>query len=356
MQSPYHKPAIEIVGFPVLEDERVFGAFRGTMRVTDSRFFIEPLVRSQSADGCLEVDICPMVFLGRTSALRKFTWQPELTVGEHELFFYSNKPRVVVCADSAFIHHRPDPQSLSQEYHGRRSRQRDLMHSALSSIGVGPTYYFFHKYSHGDARDFDHLVSKGIHPHLVRDDSSDPNDNLSGRLRLLYITVLSGIDARSAGLRVIHRSATSPYSRIRQFDTSMIVFLLPSEGRSDPAIQTEQRNFNDILFVPNDGSEVKFVMTLLRMFKFYYFIMVSDSCMIDLATLGEAVNTSHTVTKYFSGDKIRGLSRDLYAAVSDPRILPKLTTECETFECIDRWTTGFNYEKINLVTFAITAV
>ena len=34
----------DILGFPVQEDERIFGAFRGRLRVTKQQLFLEPMV------------------------------------------------------------------------------------------------------------------------------------------------------------------------------------------------------------------------------------------------------------------------------------------------------------------------
>lgn len=54
----------------------------------------------------------PQVYLARTERMRTFIWKPELKVGEHEYFFYTNKLRGIqtgVCFDSSFAHARVKP-------------------------------------------------------------------------------------------------------------------------------------------------------------------------------------------------------------------------------------------------------
>ena len=52
---------LDLVGFPVLEDERNFGAYRGKFRLSNTALFLEPFTHGWTPDGCVRVDFCPMV-------------------------------------------------------------------------------------------------------------------------------------------------------------------------------------------------------------------------------------------------------------------------------------------------------
>ena len=58
-----------LVGFPVQEDERNFGAFRGQMRVHNQQLFLEPFYRHLEADGC--APIARGSVFGRRSLFRR---------------------------------------------------------------------------------------------------------------------------------------------------------------------------------------------------------------------------------------------------------------------------------------------
>eukprot|EP00435_Cladocopium_sp_Y103_P061333 s1634_g23.t1 len=135
MRSHLHSLTLpfDMLGFPILEDERNFGAFRGSLRPTQNRLFLDPIVADASADGCTRVGIHPMAFLGRTARLREFKFQDNLQVGEHEQFFFSNRYlglQAAVCFDSTFPHFRVQ---MKGAYKQRRERMQELMTKELSS-------------------------------------------------------------------------------------------------------------------------------------------------------------------------------------------------------------------------------
>eukprot|EP00971_Amphidinium_carterae_P050275 990647-Amphidinium_carterae.1 len=55
MRSRLHSLSLpfDMLGFPILEDERNFGAFRGRLRVASGRLFLEPMTQEASVDGCV---------------------------------------------------------------------------------------------------------------------------------------------------------------------------------------------------------------------------------------------------------------------------------------------------------------
>ena len=140
---------LDLVGFPVLEDERNFGAYRGKFRLQNTALFLEPFYHGNAPDGCIRVDFCPMVYLARTERMRGFVWKPELKVGEHEYFFYTNKLRGIqtgVCFDSSFAHARHKPSTAVANYQGRRDRFLDLMMGAFGVGGITRVMYLFRTY------------------------------------------------------------------------------------------------------------------------------------------------------------------------------------------------------------------
>ena len=137
MRSQLHSLTLpfDLLGFPILEDERNFGAFRGRLRATGNRLYLDPIVAGASADGCTRVGIHPMAFLGRVARLRGFKFQDNLRVGEHEQFFYANGYlglQAAVCFDSTFPHFRV---KMKGEYKQRRDRMQELMTKEFTKVG-----------------------------------------------------------------------------------------------------------------------------------------------------------------------------------------------------------------------------
>ena len=137
MRSQLHSLTLpfDLLGFPILEDERNFGAFRGQLRATSNRLYLDPMVADGAPDGCTRVGIHPMAFLGRVARLRGFKFQDNLRVGEHEQFFYSNSYlglQAAVCFDSTFPHFRV---KMKGEYKQRRDRMQELMTKEFTKVG-----------------------------------------------------------------------------------------------------------------------------------------------------------------------------------------------------------------------------
>ena len=142
MYSNWHTSflPLDLIGFPVQEDERNFGAYRGKFRLVQTALYLEPFTNGGAQpDGCVRVDFCPMVYLARTERMRHFKWKKELKVGEHEYFFYTNKMQGIqtgVCFDSSFAHARHKPATAVASYQPRRDRFLDLMMGAFAVGGV----------------------------------------------------------------------------------------------------------------------------------------------------------------------------------------------------------------------------
>eukprot|EP00434_Breviolum_minutum_P010299 symbB.v1.2.009089.t1/scaffold570.1/size221114/4 len=207
----------DILGFPVQEDERIFGAFRGRLRVTNQQLFLEPMVEELLPDGCVRVEICPMVFLGRTSRMRNFQFQKDLRVGEHEQFFYSNAyngVQVAVCFDSSFPHFRVN--TMSAGYVKRRERMPELMANAFQKLGFERAMFLFRKYDHGRMSDYDELLDKTVPPWHIGHDSCGPPTAPPVPFAQVFVVILSTGDAEGKVFRQVLRSSTSWLHRFQQ--------------------------------------------------------------------------------------------------------------------------------------------
>merc|ERR1711892_716182 len=147
MRSHMHSATLpfDMLGFPILEDERNFGAFRGQLRATTGRLMLETMVSEATVDGCVRVGIHPMAFLARTVRFRSFQFQDQLRVGEHGQFFYANRYlglQAAVCFDSTFPHFRVQ---MSTNYKKRRERMQELMTKEFEKIGFPSVMYLLHK-------------------------------------------------------------------------------------------------------------------------------------------------------------------------------------------------------------------
>jgi hypothetical protein len=297
------------------------------------------------------MDICPMVFLGRTERLKTFQWNLSLPVGEHELFFASNKYRgiqVAVCSDVSFTHFRVPTNRLPADYPARRERQRDLMRAAFSRIGVGQTYYFFHKYSHQDETDFESLLSKGVNPYSVRDDSGDSVDSIAGPFRFCYTIVISD----DAGARARHRQLDSVVSGLKSSGACEVLFLVPAVHRSDPAVIKELALNKDILWGPQGPGRSRFIFELLRRFLFHLLIIVDERVSFsrnELASLIEAIPSKSM--RLIRGVGFRAISRDFHRLLSHPMNLKHLHPSGDPLQDIDKWTAAFTHTSQDLVTF-----
>ncbi|CAK9107742.1 Protein xylosyltransferase [Durusdinium trenchii] len=207
MRSQLHSLTLpfDLLGFPILEDERNFGAFRGRLRPTKNRLFLEPIVADATADGCTRVGIHPMAFLGRTRRLQSFKFQDNLRVGEHEQFFYSNKYlglQAAVCFDSTFPHFRV---KMKGAYQKRRERMQELMTQEFSKIGFPSMMYLLQKYDTLSGLDHSEFISKDVPPWHISDDTCGPQADPPAACQQFFAAIFSSASERSAWFRRILR-------------------------------------------------------------------------------------------------------------------------------------------------------
>jgi len=246
----------DILGFPVQEDERGFGAFRGRLRVTNQQLFLEPMVEELLPDGCMRVEICPMVFLGRTARMKTFQFQKDLRVGEHEQFFYSNAyqgVQVAVCFDSSFPHFRVN--TMSAAYVKRRERMPELMANAFEKLGFERAMFLFRKYDHGRMEDYDELLDKTVPPWHVGHDTCGPPTAPPVPFAQLFAVVLTTADAVGRAFRSVLRSQSwlQRFSALAGVASLRWVFAVHprvDEAGVHNALQEEQDAHQDILVLP----------------------------------------------------------------------------------------------------------
>ncbi|CAE7344029.1 MEE40 [Symbiodinium natans] len=248
----------DILGFPVQEDERGFGAFRGRLRVTNQQLFLEPMVEELLPDGCIRVEICPMVFLGRTARMKTFQFQKDLRVGEHEQFFYSNAyqgVQVAVCFDSSFPHFRVN--TMSAGYVKRRERMPQLMANAFEKLGFerARAMFLFRKYDHGRMEDYDELLDKTVPPWHVGHDTCGPPTAPPVPFAQLLAVVLTTADAVGQAFRSVLRSRSwlQRFGELAGAASLRWVFAVhpqADEAGLHNALQQEQDAHQDILVLP----------------------------------------------------------------------------------------------------------
>jgi hypothetical protein len=295
-----------------------------------------------------------MVFLGRTERIAKFSWEPDLPLGEHELFFYANKlngAQVAVCADAAFVHFRVPSTS---QYFARRDRQRTFTDTKLPAIGIAQTYYFFTRLSHQDEHTFQRLLSSNANPYLAVTDSRMEPEVIPGPFRFCYFAVLSRRDEEGRKARFHHReSPNSLYKILSKQHTCEVVFLVPSGDNSDGLFWDEFDQMNDILIVPSAATAlVKFLLAFFSRFMFNFIFFASDLVKIDIEEFSIAMTSLvDKRMKVFVGGFIRGISRDLLYILSSPMMLRNLDstdTTLSIFDLIDRYISIFTTVTVPL--------
>ena len=338
MKSKLHSALLpfDIIGFPVLEDERAFGAFRGSISLNDGSFAIEPFVRSPTADGCFRVDICPMVFLGRVIRLRTFEWNPELPVGEHEMFFLRNQIhgiQVGVCSDSTFVHFRAPPREIPPEYTERRNRQGNLMSTALADAGIVRTMYLFGKYSHQNERDFQILLSNQINLYSVRDDTGVGTDIFNAQPLPCLVAILSS------------NSSRQDYFRERLSDCK-IVFFPSTVGNDSPP---------DAIYYEPSAESLHFIVETTRRFSAKYIFFLDDAFVFDSDALRPVLESSPSFMRFCDGPGIVGFSRDFAFLLSHPMVLrnlkrPGSALNPDLLKTLRDWASVFAHELVIVAT------
>eukprot|EP00397_Hematodinium_sp_SG-2012_P004248 GEMP01004259.1.p1 GENE.GEMP01004259.1~~GEMP01004259.1.p1 ORF type:complete len:1060 (+),score=211.55 GEMP01004259.1:149-3328(+) len=361
-----HLLPLDIIGFPVLEDERNFGAYRGTMRIKSHRLLLEPFTKEHSFDGCFRVDFCPMVYLARTERMRMFKWKPELKVGEHEHFFYTNMRQGIttaVCFDSSFAHARmlSVNADVQGKYKARRDRFMELMLEAFGQAGVLTVMYNFHKYSHQSTRHFEILLEKHMEPWHVRDDTAGSAMEPVASMMLTLIMVFS--PPENEQYRMYLRSPDSWLQKLNGIVSGVkpaFAFVVPiGGGMNVPArLEFEMNEFKDMIFFPGQmidreasGEMLKFLFTFIgKRFQFRWLMVTHDDVYVNAdifvhfmgnANKANEQSGGNTILAGRLGDFIDGLifvmPRDLALLLTYPQILRKLSTARTATETLNRW-------------------
>lgn len=324
MRSQFHslwKP-FDILGFPVLEDERLFGAFRGRLRTIGHQLFVEPLAEQQTPDGCLRVDICPMVFLARTARFRMFKFQESLKVGEHEQFFYSNAylgAQVAVCFDSSFPHFRVN--TMTPGYQKRRERTEKLMAESFSKLGFQRNMYLFKKHAVANMKDYDELLEKTVPPWYVSDDSCGPLPSPTLPYTQVFVVVFSTGDDDGAAHRHVMRGQTGASAvwlqRFAELGPGTVrwMFAVAYDEGVGPlqSLLREQSEHGDVVLVARgsrQGVELSGVSTekllrtlaLMRDFHFRWLVVVQQDVFVHFERLVAALSSQEP-----SAGKVLGL-------------------------------------------------
>eukprot|EP00931_Biecheleriopsis_adriatica_P119410 TRINITY_DN94632_c0_g1_i1.p1 TRINITY_DN94632_c0_g1~~TRINITY_DN94632_c0_g1_i1.p1 ORF type:complete len:1060 (+),score=199.19 TRINITY_DN94632_c0_g1_i1:375-3182(+) len=352
----------DILGFPVQEDERIFGAFRGSLRVASHQLFLEPMAEEVLPDGCIRVDICPMVFLGRTARMRTFEFQKDLSVGEHEQFFYSNAyngAQVAVCFDSSFPHFRVN--TMSAGYVKRRERMPELMTAAFQKLGFERAMFLFRKYDHGRMTDYDELLEKTVPPWYISHDTCGPPTSPPVPFAQVMIVVFSSADEAGQQYRKILRGQTDARSgiwlrRLQELagdNTFRWVFAVhpqSEEAQTILALKQEHDMHQDLLLLPpadrhssSSGQEANTdqliqVFALLRDFHFRWLLITRQDVFVQADRLLAQLQSLEP-----PGGKVLGawkqlqaawrlephffaLPRDMFALLSAPEVISRLAS------------------------------
>lgn len=366
MRSRYHSlwRPFDILGFPVLEDERLFGAFRGRLRIASHQMFLEPMIEQITPDGCLRLDICPMVFLARTARLRIFKFQEDLRVGEHEQFFYSNAYlglQVAVCFDSSYPHFRVN--TMSAGYVKRRERMPALMKSAFEKLGFQRAMFLFKKYDLANAEDYDELLDKTVPPWYISDDTCGHRAAPPVPFAQLFAVILSTGDEAGVSYRQVLRGQTGAAAvwlqRFAGLGTEnfrwMFAVSVQDYPRVPDAVLKEQDEYRDVIFLSKSSSEqqgaVGFgteqflqLLALLRDFQFRWLLVAQQDVFIHadrLLTLvqGQEPGKGKVIGAWRQGatpvsagmqqrlePQLYVLSRDIFALISSPAVNSRLST------------------------------
>lgn len=343
----------DILGFPVQEDERIFGAFRGRLRVTNQQLFLEPMVEELLPDGCVRVEICPMVFLGRTARMRSFTFQKDLRVGEHEQFFYSNAyngVQVAVCFDSSFPHFRVN--TMSAGYVKRRERMPELMANAFQKLGFERAMFLFRKYDHGRMSDYDELLDKTVPPWHIGHDTCGPPTAPPVPFAQVMVVILSSADQQGKIFRSVLRGSRGWMNRFLQLggvgSLRWVFAVYPRSDESTLHVTLEEENdlHKDMLILPASDRSSRTagpttdhllqVFALLRDFQFRFLaicrqdVFVSFQHFMDTLQLleppaGKVLGEwQPTPTSWRLDPHFFVLPRDVFVLLSAPEVISRL--------------------------------
>ncbi|CAD7972399.1 unnamed protein product [Amoebophrya sp. A25] len=391
---------LDLVGFPVLEDERNFGAYRGKFRLQNTALFLEPFYHGNAPDGCIRVDFCPMVYLARRERMKQFVWKPELKVGEHEYFFYTNKLRGIqtgVCFDSSFAHARHKPQTALATYQPRRDRFLDLMMGAFAVGGITRVMYLFRTYQMTETKDFDELADREVAPWDISDDTCGPSQEPVAPFVVLFVALLSSPE-NSQTRNYLRSGKNSWLRRLQEMGQLSYTFVIPGDPSQTPGVMAEQAQWNDMVFAPHvewtpkperdayerkyptakliggtggaplatefGGGMLRFIFEFLRKrFQFRWILVQHDDVYLHLGTfldtLGDCGEPENKVIGRLYDEPGMGpekmvdglsfvLSRDLFQVLTDATFLSRSRVTDSLTGTINRWLLPFEVTKIEL--------
>eukprot|EP00929_Paragymnodinium_shiwhaense_P071015 TRINITY_DN36080_c0_g1_i1.p1 TRINITY_DN36080_c0_g1~~TRINITY_DN36080_c0_g1_i1.p1 ORF type:complete len:1200 (-),score=174.69 TRINITY_DN36080_c0_g1_i1:46-3162(-) len=340
MRSRMHSLTLpfDLLGFPILEDERNFGAFRGQLRATSGRLLLEPMAGDTEADGCMRVGIHPMAFLARTSRFRLLRFEDKLQVGEHEQFFYANKYlglHAAVCFDSTFPHFRVQ---MAAGYKKRRERMQDLMTKEFEKIGFPSVMYLLYKYDALNGANQDEFIQKDVPPWQISDDTCGPQPDPPAEFALFFAAVLSSADDRGAQYRQILRggSPSAWLPRLAAATGTRWAFFLPEAPDPVPALVREEEEFGDLVFtqVGTPAEQLRSIFSFLRDFQFRWLIVAQQDSYVHIDVVFRMFSTMETQHRTFLGpvsDQVSphffALSRDVHALLASHRLARWLRTD-----------------------------
>mmetsp|Transcript_2377 Transcript_2377/g.9336 ORF Transcript_2377/g.9336 Transcript_2377/m.9336 type:complete len:1169 (-) Transcript_2377:430-3936(-) len=294
MRSRMHSLTLpfDLLGFPILEDERNFGAFRGQLRATNGPLYLEPMASEAAVDGCMRVGIHPMAFLARTARLRQFKFQDQLPVGEHEQFFYANRYlglHAAVCFDSTFPHFRVQ---MSAGYKQRRERMQELATDAFKKIGFQGMMYLLHKCDAYSGIDHNEFIQQNIPPWSISDDTCGPQPEPPTDFVMFFVAIFSKMDDRGALFRRMLRGE-APLAwlpRLAAAAPTRWAFFVEEQSITPPALVEEEAQHGDVVLMPQQGetkggftaSQLKFAVTFLRDFHFRWLLVAEQDVFVHL--------------------------------------------------------------------------
>lgn len=386
MRSQLHSIPLpfDMLGFPILEDERNFGAFRGQLRATGGRLFLEPMVSEAALDGCVRVGIHPMAFLARTARFRNFKFQDQLRVGEHEQFFYSNRYlglQAAVCFDSVFPHFRVQ---MTAKYKKRRDRMQDLMTQEFQKIGFPSMMYLLHKYDALSGRDHDEFISQDVPPWMISDDTCGPQPNPPTDFVMFFVLIFSSADERGRQFRQLLRGeddvpSTAWLPRLSAVTSIRRAFFIEESAGVPPDLMHEEEEFGDLVFMPSgsktgkggvSATQLRFAFSFLRDFQFRWLIVAQQDTFVLLESLYQSLAKLDPPMRTALGDWQDGLrlqpqffalTRDVHALLASHRVARWLRTDfgvnvdaataglgAEAGQALNAWLSPLSINRANL--------
>lgn len=375
MRSHLHSLTLpfDMLGFPILEDERNFGAFRGSLRPTQNRLFLDPIVADASADGCTRVGIHPMAFLGRTARLREFKFQDNLQVGEHEQFFFSNRYlglQAAVCFDSTFPHFRV---KMKGAYKQRRERMQELMTKEFTKIGFPSMMYLLQKYDALSGLDHAEFISKDVPPWHISHDTCGPQVDPPVEFGMFLVAIFS--TATDKGRQFRHILRGEEYSevwlaKLAELAAVNWAFFLDENAASSGSIQEEEAEYGDLVFYPAGTSvnsarptaeQLRWSFAFLQRFQFRWLLVTFEATFVNTPVLFQSLSrveqawanaASRTVlgkwTEQGLAPELLILTQDVFHLLASHRMLRWLRTELTFGDAVNAWLAPLAIQRENI--------